>query len=163
MTRYIGIFVASALLATGLALSGMTQPVRVVGFFDVTGTWDPSLALVMVGAISVYFVAFRLVLKRERPIFAERFGVPTRKDIDKRLVLGALTFGVGWALSGFCPGTAITSLGSGSVDAMLFAGMMIVGMWLNGAWERSRARRATGTSEAKTKKKSLNQTGLARA
>ena len=116
------------LFGAGLGLSGMTQSDKVIGFLDITDNWDPSLALVMVGAIAVHLVFYRLILKRSSPVFGDRFGIPTRKDIDARLVLGSATFGVGWALGGFCPGPGLVSAPSGSVNALVFVGTMTVGM-----------------------------------
>jgi uncharacterized membrane protein YedE/YeeE len=123
-------FGAGALFAIGLAIAGMTKPSKVVGFLDVAGAWDPSLAFVMIGAIAVHFVAFRLVLRRRTPLFDVTFHVPTRTDIDRRLLGGAALFGVGWGLGGFCPGPAIVSVASGSVGAAVFIVGMTVGMFI---------------------------------
>ncbi len=122
---------AGLLFAVGLAVSGMTQPAKVVGFLDVLGAWDPSLAFVMLGAIAVYLAAYRgLVLKAKRPLFAERFSLPTRTDIDLPLLAGAAIFGVGWGLSGFCPGPALVSFGAGVKSAMWFVPATLLGMAL---------------------------------
>lgn len=147
--RNIGAFVVGLLFSVGLVLGGMTQPAKVIGFLDVTGNWDPSLAMVMVGAIAVYSVAYRWIRgRRERPLLEARFQVPTRRDLDPRLVGGAMIFGAGWGLAGYCPGPGIVSLGGGSGQAALFVGTMAAGMLLfsvvDRAWSRrkERSRRA---------------------
>lgn len=117
---------AGALFAVGLAVSGMTQPGKVVGFLDLAGAWDASLAFVMGGAVLVYAIASRLILKRGRPLFDIRFHVPTRRDLDLRLMAGAATFGVGWGLGGYCPGPGLVSMMSGAAPAIVF----VVGMTL---------------------------------
>jgi uncharacterized membrane protein YedE/YeeE len=129
--KNFGLLFASGLLfALGLGVAGMTNANKVIGFLDVAGDWDPSLAFVMGGAIGVHFLAYRMVGSMERPLFAARFGVPTRHDIDARLLGGAALFGVGWALGGYCPGPGLTSLAAGSSHAWIFVASMIVGMWL---------------------------------
>lgn len=121
-------FGAGGLFGVGLAISGMTKPSKVVGFLDVSGAWDASLMFVMLGAIAVHFVAHRLITKRRSPLFDTRFHLPTRKDVDIRLVLGAAIFGVGWALAGFCPGPALVTAASGATAALVFVAGMTVGM-----------------------------------
>ena len=123
-------FGSGALFAGGLALSGMTQPAKVVGFLDVAGDWDPSLALVMVGAIAVYWLAYTRVKVLEAPVFASRFSLPDNKDIDRRLLVGSAMFGVGWGISGYCPGPALVSLTSGTPQSWIFCSAMVVGMLL---------------------------------
>jgi hypothetical protein len=118
------------LFGAGLALSGMTQTEKVFGFLDLTGNWDASLAFVMVGAISVYAVAYRLLHKRSRSLLGSKMHAPQKHEIDRKLLLGALLFGVGWGLGGFCPGPALVSLGAGAGEATIFVGAMLVGMWL---------------------------------
>lgn len=122
---------AGALFALGLAISGMTQPAKVIGFLDFFGAWDPSLAFVMGGAVGVYLLAHRgLVTQLRKPFFAERFSIPSRRDIDRRLVVGAAIFGVGWGLSGFCPGPALVSLGAGVPATFWFVPGVVIGMSL---------------------------------
>ena len=121
-------FVAGLLFAVGLALAGMTKPSKVVGFLDVAGDWDPSLAFVMVGAIAVYAVANRLVKRRAAPLVGGRFHLPTRRDIDPRLLLGAGLFGIGWGLAGYCPGPGLTAAATGSTAALTFVAAMSAGM-----------------------------------
>lgn len=122
-------FLAGVLFAVGLAVSGMTQPAKVIGFLDVTGAWDPSLAFVMIGAIGVHFVARRWILRRSAPLGAAAFDEPTLTKIDAPLVVGALIFGVGWGISGYCPGPAIVTLGTGSLPGVVFFAAMASGMW----------------------------------
>lgn len=132
---------AGFIFGVGLIVSGMTQPAKVVGFLDVLGGWDPSLAFVMLGAIAVHFLAYRLVPRLPRPLWASRWGIPTRKDVDARLIVGAILFGAGWGLGGYCPGPALTSVASGTMSALLFTGSMLVGMWAYNLWETSRGGR----------------------
>jgi uncharacterized membrane protein YedE/YeeE len=137
-------FVAGAIFAAGLALAGMTQPSKVIGFLDVTGAWDPSLAFVMVGAIAVYFVTSRWILGRPRPLVEPRFHLPTEKRVDPRVVAGSAIFGVGWGLAGYCPGPGIASVGSTSIDAIVFVASMSFGMLVFEAMNRALARRRPG-------------------
>jgi uncharacterized membrane protein YedE/YeeE len=131
-------FFFGAVFAVGLALSGMTRPGKVVAFLDVAGAWDPSLLLVMGGAIAVNLVLFwRTIRRRVRPLLAEKFHLPTRRDIDRPLVVGALLFGAGWGLSGLCPGTAIASIVTFDVSVLLFVAAMLAGMKAR-SWQLAR-------------------------
>jgi len=121
-------FVSGVVFALGLGISGMTRPVKVIGFLDFFGAWDASLAFVIVGAIAVYFVAYRFSRTMPSPLLAPDFSLPKRSDLDSKLVLGAAIFGVGWGLSGFCPGPALTSLASGAPAVMIFVAAMVLGM-----------------------------------
>jgi uncharacterized protein len=123
-------FLAGLVFAIGLCISGMTKSEKVTGFLDVTGDWDPSLALVMVGAISVHVLFRRLYSKREKPAFAEAFAPPTKTRIDVRLVIGAALFGVGWGLSGYCPGPALVNAVTGARPVLVFVAAMMLGMAL---------------------------------
>lgn len=123
--------VSGALFGLGLVVSGMTRPDKVIGFLDVfSGAWDPSLAFVMVGAIAVHAVLFRLIVRRSSPLVGERFHLPERNDIDGRLVLGGALFGIGWGLGGVCPGPGIVAAASLSPSFLLFVAGMVGGMWL---------------------------------
>lgn len=122
--------VSGLLFGFGLVLSGMTQASKVIGFLDVTGAWDPSLAFVMIGAIGVHALAYRRVHAMPSPWLGGRFGVPTRADIDARLIIGAALFGVGWGLAGYCPGPALASISTGSAEILIFSGAMLAGMAL---------------------------------
>jgi uncharacterized protein len=117
------------LFGVGLVVSGMADPAKVLNFLDLFGTWDPSLAFVMGGAVIVAFFGYRLVLKRPAPVAAERFHLPTRNDIDAKIVAGPAIFGLGWGLGGFCPGPALTALGLGATGTLAFVPAMILGMW----------------------------------
>lgn len=128
MLRLFTFFLLGALFAAGLVISGMTQPSKVVGFLDVTGNWDPSLALVMLGAVVVHASTYRLVRRRRSPLLALSFFVPTRSDINLQLILGSALFGVGWGLAGYCPGPAITSLVALETSTLLFAGALVTSM-----------------------------------
>lgn len=116
------------LFALGLGLSGMTEPQKVIGFLDFFGNWDPSLMFVMVGAIAVHFVTYKIIRKRSSPLMSLDWHVPTKKDVTPSLVIGSLLFGVGWALAGFCPGPAVTSVASFELRPLLFVLSMLVGM-----------------------------------
>ena len=119
-----------ALFALGLAISGMADPARVRGFLDLFGDWDPTLAFVMAGAIGVYAPLRLLAKRRTHPVLATQFHEPTRRQIDPKLVGGAALFGVGWGLSGYCPGPALVSAGTGALGVLAFLGAMIAGMAL---------------------------------
>jgi uncharacterized protein len=125
-------FLIGLLFGAGLVIAGMSNPQKVLNFLDIAGiangTWDPSLAFVMGGAVVVTFIGYRLVWKRERPIFDTKFHVPTSTTIDAPILLGPAIFGIGWGLSGFCPGPAFTALGTGQTNAMLFVAVMLLGM-----------------------------------
>ncbi len=124
--------ISGIVFAVGLGISGMTRPVKVIGFLDFAGKWDASLAFVMIGAIAIYFVAYRLIRRRSAPLLADKFWVPSRTDIDLNLIGGAAIFGAGWGLSGFCPGPAITSLASGVPSVGVFVLAMAAGIYLHG-------------------------------
>jgi len=119
--------VAGAIFAAGLALSGMTQPSKVIGFLDASGAWDPSLAFVMMGAVGLNLVVFRRVLRRRSPVLDGAFHLPRRTEIDARLLGGALLFGLGWGVVGYCPGPAVVSLITGHAGPILFVAAMIAG------------------------------------
>jgi len=140
-------FLAGLLFALGLAISGMTQPTKVIGFLDLTGDWDPSLACVMAGAIGVHALLYRLIRTRPAPLFAAAFSLPTRSDTDARLIGGAVLFGLGWGISGFCPGPAVTSLASGHAPVTVFVVAMLAGMYLYKLIEGARARHAQTRSQ----------------
>ena len=127
-------FAIGLVFGLGLLISGMSNPAKVLNFLDFggigAGTWDPSLAFVMAGAVAVTFIGYRLVLKRSQPLLAERFHVPAKAEIDPRIIIGPAIFGVGWGLAGFCPGPALTALGFGSKAALLFVVAMLAGMVL---------------------------------
>ena len=129
MNRFVE-FLVGLLFGWGLLLSGMTDPGKVQGFLDLFGRWDPSLALVMGGAIAVGFFAFALAKRRTTTLVGGLMHLPTRRDIDKPLVVGSLVFGAGWGLAGFCPGPGIVSMASGQPKALVFVVAMLAGMLL---------------------------------
>ena len=133
MSRTLVALLAGALFGLGLAVSGMMNPAKIVGFLDVAGDWDPTLAFVMGGALLVTIPAFRLILGRPRPILADSFALPKGSALDGRLLGGAALFGVGWGLSGFCPGPAVTALVTGLAPVFAFVAAMLAGMVLH-AW-----------------------------
>lgn len=123
----------------GLTLSGMTDPLTVQAFLDVTGAWDPALALVMGGAVLVSLLGFQWLLKkRQTPVCGEVFHLPQNKAIDTRLIGGAALFGIGWGLAGYCPGPALTSLLAGNTEAWVFVPAMLAGAWLQRQTNRPR-------------------------
>ena len=128
MKRLLISFACGLLFGIGLIVSQMSNPAKVIGFLDLAGEWDPSLALVMAGAVAVFSVLYRLALRRRAPLFDTRFFVPEKTRIDGRLLAGAAIFGVGWGLAGFCPGPAIVSSGFGEPRVWLFVAAVIVGM-----------------------------------
>lgn len=121
---------AGLLFGLGLIVSGMINPSKVIGFLDLAGDWDPSLIFVMGGGVAVTLCTFWLVLRRERPLFDTQFFLPSKADIDARLIAGAALFGVGWGIAGLCPGPAMTGLATLDPTVVLFVGSMIVGMVL---------------------------------
>ena len=129
-------FAAGLVFGIGLILSGMTDPGKVIGFLDVAGRWDPSLAFVMGGAILVGYFSFAFAGRRGRTFLGDALQLPTRRDIDARLVLGSAVFGIGWGLGGFCPGPALVALGAGIDPAALFVAAMLAGMVIYDAAER---------------------------
>jgi uncharacterized membrane protein YedE/YeeE len=126
--KYLVTFGAGILFAVGLVISGMTQPSKVVGFLDFFGRWDPSLAFVMGGAVIINAILYRFIIKRSRPFYDPEFHLPTRKDLDWRLIVGGGMFGVGWGLAGYCPGPGITSVVSLQTPVVVFVAAMAVGM-----------------------------------
>ncbi|HWK69521.1 MAG TPA: YeeE/YedE family protein [Burkholderiaceae bacterium] len=120
--------VVGLLFGLGLILSGMSDPGKVLGFLDLAGNWDPSLAFVMGGAVVVGSLVFPFATKRPKSILGDAMRLPTATQIDRRLVLGGLTFGVGWGLAGYCPGPALASLAQGDIKPVLFVIAMLVGM-----------------------------------
>ena len=137
-------FFAGLLFGLGLLLSGMTDPAKVLGFLDLFGSWDPSLAFVMGGAILVGFFAFALARKRTTNFLGGALHLPKSSQIDKRLLIGGLTFGAGWGLAGFCPGPGVVSMAFGEVKAAVFVAAMLVGMVIFEVIERSGLRRRVG-------------------
>jgi len=139
---------AGLILALGFGLAGIIRPEVIVGFLDFTGAWSPGVMLVMGAAVSLTMLAYRLTFRRERPLLGGRFMVPTRRDIDTRLVLGSALFGAGWGLTGYCPGPALASITTGQAGIYIFLGAMVAGMLLFTAWDRATARAAAEEKNA---------------
>jgi uncharacterized protein len=133
-------FAVGLLFGLGLLLSGMTDPGKVLGFLDLFGQWDPSLAFVMGGAIAVGFFAFALAKQRTRSFLDGAMHLPKATEIDRRLVVGSLTFGVGWGIAGFCPGPGLVSMADGEVKGLAFVIAMLAGMAVFEAMERASVR-----------------------
>ena len=123
--------IVGLLFGLGLTVSGMTQPLKVVAFLDVFGDWDPSLAFVMMGAIGVHFIAYRLQKKQTSPFLADDFYLPGKTSIDWKLITGSVLFGIGWGIGGYCPGPGIASLVSFESDVFIFVAAMTAGMFLH--------------------------------
>lgn len=117
------------IFAIGLAIAGMTEPQKIIGFLD-PWNWDPSLIFVMIGAVGLHFVTYRWTQKKSSPLFDTKWHIPTRKDLNARLVLGSALFGIGWGLGGYCPGPGLTSLFAPDVRPIIFVASMILGMFL---------------------------------
>jgi uncharacterized membrane protein YedE/YeeE len=140
MKRLLAALLAGAMFGVGLALSRMTDPTVVLGFLDLAGAFDPTLAFVLAGAVATTLVSFRLVLRRDRPLFDDDFRLPTSTVVDRPLLLGAALFGVGWGLAGYCPGPVLVALAANVHTAWVFVPAMIVGSllqrWAGGAGRR---------------------------
>lgn len=132
-------FIVGLVFGIGLILAGMTDPSKVLGFLDLAGDWDPSLALVMGGAVVVGLAGFQVAARRRRTLLGDAMRLPTATRIDRRLVLGSLAFGAGWGLAGFCPGPALASLATGGARVLLFTGAMLAGMIVYELLERARS------------------------
>lgn len=131
MTRILIALLSGLLFGIGLVVSQMVDPRKVIGFLDVSGNWDPSLAFVMIGAILVSAPAFALARRMDRPLAAVRFEIPNRRDVDARLLGGAVLFGIGWGLVGLCPGPALVAIGLNAVPVLVFVAAMIAGILMH--------------------------------
>jgi uncharacterized membrane protein YedE/YeeE len=144
MRKVVSALVIGAIFGAGIAISGMGNPAKVLNFFDVAGTFDPSLLLVMASALAVTAVGYRILFRTmAAPVCAARFDVPTKRTIDRPLVAGAAVFGIGWGVSGFCPGGAIPVLGAGGVEPLIFVASMMGGIVAARTWRQRPARLAT--------------------
>ena len=135
MKKILVAFISGIIFGLGLSLSQMMNPEKVIGFLDIGGNWDPSLAFVMIGALTVTFISFKWILNRSEPILENAFHLTKRSEIDKALLGGAAIFGIGWGMSGFCPGPAVASLGLGSIEAVvmvlsIYGGFFCQKMWV---------------------------------
>jgi uncharacterized membrane protein YedE/YeeE len=130
MSRVLISLLCGLIFGAGLIISQMSNPAKVIGFLDISGQWDPSLAFVMGGAVAVFTIAYRLALRRHAPLFDKSFRMPEKTRLDKPLIIGSLLFGVGWGFAGFCPGPAIVSSGFGDPRVWAFVATMLAGMVL---------------------------------
>jgi len=130
MARILSALIAGLIFGAGIAISGMINPAKVLNFFDFAGTWDPSLAFVMGGALVVTAIGYSFILKRSAPLFDKTFHLPTARKLDFPLVAGSAVFGIGWGITGFCPGGAVPALGLGEMSAVIFVGSMLAGIVL---------------------------------
>lgn len=130
MKQTIIALIAGLLFGLGLAISQMIDPNRVLGFLDVAGVWDPTLIFVLGGAVGVTLITFRYILRQPHPLFAAGFQLPTKQDVDAPLIIGSALFGIGWGISGFCPGPGITALMLGAWNPLLFVVAMVAGSYL---------------------------------
>ncbi|NBB84377.1 MAG: YeeE/YedE family protein [Alphaproteobacteria bacterium] len=126
--RLIALYLIGLVFGIGISISGMANPAKVLNFFDVAGTWDPSLIFVMGGALVTTFIGYRFVLKRPAPLMDSAFHLPTKTELDARLIGGSALFGVGWGISGFCPGGALPALGTGNPNVVAFVLSLVAGM-----------------------------------
>ena len=127
--RLVSTYLIGLIFGVGIAISGMANPAKVLNFFDVAGTWDPSLIFVMGGAVMVAFIGYRIVLRRPAPIIDAKFHLPDNPRIDARLLGGSALFGVGWGIAGFCPGGALPALGTGRIEVFAFVAALIFGIF----------------------------------
>ena len=141
-------FISGLVFGVGLIVSGLVNPAKVMGFLDITGRWDPSLALVMAGAVAVGAVAFLIADQRTESLLHAQMRLPATQQVDARLVIGSLIFGVGWGLAGFCPGPALVALGTGLPKAVIFVASMLAGMALFELLERRRLGSATRPTQS---------------
>jgi len=139
MATKIASFVGGLIFGIGLLISGMTEPAKVLGFLDIFGAWDATLAFVMAGAVAVSCIGFALARRRVAPLLASYFAWPTRRDIDAPLVIGSAVFGIGWGLCGICPGPALVNLAGLSAPIIVFVAAMVVGMGRYELWKRRSA------------------------
>jgi uncharacterized protein len=129
MSKLVSAFLIGALFGLGIAIAGMINPAKVFNFFDIAGSWDPSLAFVMGGGLTVAFIGYRLIFaRRSAPALEAEFATPARTHIDAELIGGAAIFGVGWGIAGFCPGGAVPALGLGYSETVIFVAAMIAGI-----------------------------------
>ena len=129
MLKYISSAIAGGVFGFGIAISGMANPAKVLNFFDIFGTWYPSLVFVMGGAMITALIGYRLVFGvQKRPLFEVSFSLPSAKQIDRRLILGSIVFGIGWGIAGFCPGGAIPTFGLGHSESYIFIASLVVGI-----------------------------------
>lgn len=148
--RILAIYLIGLTFGVGISISGMANPAKVLNFFDIAGAWDPSLAFVMGGALAVTFIGYRIVFARGRPVFYATFRLPTKSDIDLPLIGGSAVFGIGWGISGFCPGAAIPALGTARGEVIVFVLAMLAGILAARALRGCQGRRTKQEKEQMT-------------
>jgi hypothetical protein len=126
------------MMSVGFGLAGIVRPEVIVGFLDLSGSWQPDILMVLGTALVVTFISYRLIFKRPAPLLGDRFMVPTRRDIDARLIVGSVLFGAGWGVTGYCPGPVLASLATGRLKVFVFLGTMVLGMVLYSVWDKTR-------------------------
>lgn len=141
MARSLSALLIGLIFGAGIALSGMINPAKVLNFFDIFGQWDPSLAFVLGGALSVTALGYRLVLRQPRPVLDNQFHLPQKTQLDRPLILGSVVFGIGWGIAGFCPGGALPALGLLKPQAWIFVTALLCGIWIAKTW-RTRSTQA---------------------
>jgi uncharacterized protein len=141
--RLLSAWAIGLVFGLGISLSGMANPAKVLNFFDLAGAWDPSLAFVMGGALVTTFLGYRIVFRRPAPVLDGGFHLPLAKTIDARLIGGSVVFGIGWGISGFCPGGALPALGTGAGDVIAFVAALVAGLLV------ARALQSTGTGRTR--------------
>jgi uncharacterized protein len=139
--RLFSAWAIGLIFGLGISMAGMANPAKVLNFFDIAGSWDPSLAFVMGGALATTYLGYRLVFRRSAPVLDVRFQLPTASLIDLRLIGGSALFGIGWGISGFCPGGALPALGTGAGDVIAFVSALVVGLFIARAVQLQQARR----------------------
>jgi uncharacterized membrane protein YedE/YeeE len=141
--RLLSAWAIGLIFGLGISLSGMANPAKVLNFFDIAGNWDPSLAFVMGGALATTFLGYRLIFRRAVPVLGGGFHLPTAKALDTHLIGGSALFGIGWGISGFCPGGALPALGTGAADVFVFVAALVAGLFLANALKSMQSRRST--------------------
>ena len=144
--KLIATYLIGLIFGVGISISGMSNPAKVLNFFDIAGAWDPSLIFVMGGALITTFIGYKLVFGREAPVFENTFSVPSSRVIDAKLVGGSAIFGIGWGISGFCPGGALPALGTGRWEVFAFTAALLVGIVIAKYIQSTAARRAVATN-----------------
>jgi uncharacterized membrane protein YedE/YeeE len=139
--RLFSAWAIGLIFGLGISMSGMANPAKVLNFFDIAGSWDPSLAFVMGGALATTYLGYRMVFRRPAPVLDTRFQLPTARLIDLRLIGGSALFGIGWGISGFCPGGALPALGTGAGDVIAFVSALVVGLFIARGLQIQQARR----------------------
>ena len=148
--RLISAWAIGLIFGLGISLSGMANPAKVLNFFDIAGSWDPSLAFVMGGALATTFLGYRLIFRRPAPVLDVKFHLPTATALDARLIGGSAVFGIGWGISGFCPGGALPALGTGAADVFAFVAALVAGILIANALKSAQSQRSAAVRKGAT-------------